>query len=574
MAIRPEDIAVPPSKAPEEDVSPYQKSMQEYAAQKASLFAIQNNLMRELESRRVQPADKLMAFSQAMLTPGRTGNFGEAFGGAMGALQKTEAEEIARSQALAKMRMELGVQQLGMKKEDIDLAKRKMLSDSISKTLGGEGRAITGLDALSLANRAGLQNGPTNAAASIIGQRAATSPSDSVYNQLDPTTREMIRQQSIVDPEGAQKSLITFGLDASKMPDAIKAANYWIQTMPPEVQGSARAYLANTSVYGDRAVGAKTIIEIGQAMRKGEITPADGNNLMKSFIQQATGSSPQEGPPQITGQRGTDTSSLQGDPQDVMRSIASIPDLAERNRAMGAFLNQGAPRQAGVALTQSTNNSEIDKLPPAERDRLKADQIRRAQELEEKEVQTFKTSVVDAYKGSSEKISDVNTLIGLTERSPNAFAYFTKPTVQNAITSLVEGGVLGLKVPQIKDALLKFGATTEEIDTLRTADYISIRQQLVLGQMMKGAVSNFERELVGRAVITPDDSVNVVRWKANIIKARAMADREIYDLYRKNPNMTEFNFIGTPEYDAIKSKLDERLVRNNAVYGIKMDYAK
>lgn len=123
--LNPASVPAPAAEEPD----PYMQARSAYAKQKESLIETQRKLMEELEGRRVQPAEKLMAFSQAMLTPGRTGSFGEAFGGAMGNLQKMQSEDAARAQAIAKMRMEMGMQQLGMRKEDVEMARQKRIQD-------------------------------------------------------------------------------------------------------------------------------------------------------------------------------------------------------------------------------------------------------------------------------------------------------------------------------------------------------------------------------------------------------------------------------------------------------------
>jgi hypothetical protein len=279
-----------------------------------------------------------------------------------------------------------------------------------------------------------------------------------------------------------------------------------------------------------------------------------------------------------------------GTPQDVAREIMGVVS-SERPNAALAYIGQlasefpnaqsttqpsiapqaPASRPSAVSPSRLPTPEQMARPSPAQLAEVETARAKATAEQDVKDITDFRKSLSENFKTARERMADANTLVSLTEKSPNIFGYFNKPTVANAVTQLVQGGgtILGLnvRVPELKEALIKLGASQDEINTLRQADFISIRQQLALGQQMKGAVSNFERELVARAVATADDSPNVVRWKSNIQKARALADREIWELYQSNPNLPETRFTALPAYREIQNKLDSRLQANNKAYG-------
>ena len=146
--------------------NPVEEKMQEYAKARIDLINQQKALIDSLQSRVSQPADKLMAMSQAFLTPGRTGSFGEAAGNVMGMMKKSEEEENARRMELAKMRFALGQQQLGMAKEDVDLARQSRIQE--------------------------------------LGKSLYTTPTTGGIPRPNPET---LRQMMSVDPEGTMKYL-------------------------------------------------------------------------------------------------------------------------------------------------------------------------------------------------------------------------------------------------------------------------------------------------------------------------------------------------------------------------------
>lgn len=67
-----------------------------------------DKMLKSLDARQNRLFDPtLLAFSEAMLTPGRTGSFGEALGRAAGGVREAEAQRAKEDQELAKMRLEL-----------------------------------------------------------------------------------------------------------------------------------------------------------------------------------------------------------------------------------------------------------------------------------------------------------------------------------------------------------------------------------------------------------------------------------------------------------------------------------
>lgn len=74
-----------------------------------------DNLLRTLDARKNRLFDPtLLAFSQAMLTPGQTGSFGEALGRAAGAVRESEVQRVKEDQDLAKMRLDLAGMGMGI----------------------------------------------------------------------------------------------------------------------------------------------------------------------------------------------------------------------------------------------------------------------------------------------------------------------------------------------------------------------------------------------------------------------------------------------------------------------------
>ena len=565
---------------------PVTSATDKYMQEKAALIKQRQDLLDSLEVRaRPNATDFLMSLSKGFLAPTRSGSFGESLGNVVGEVGQYRGEQQKRETDLAKMRMEMGVQQLGLTKEDIELAKKQQLSTSLKQLFTGNG----GQDV------------------SIPGVSSA------LIDGLDPQTRKLLAAQAISDPEGAIKKLIEMGVERAKIPDAIKSLQFHISQFPPNMrpqlqQWASRAALVDPEKY------AALMERVAKAIKSGDMTHEAGERILAensppSFqappvspapVSGSVSATPSAAPGISPAAQPTDNAprgAFKGKFADIIKGIMGIEDEKIQNEALQAILSQvvseGQLTLTGQPATRPSVQPEAPpasqapapsrglRLPtreqmsrpsPAQLAEVETAGLKATKEQDVKDITDFRKSLSENFRTARERMSDANTLVSLTQKSPNIFGYFNKPTVANAVTQLIQGGgtILGLnvKVPEFKEALIKLGATQDEINTLSQADFISIKQQLALGQQMKGAVSNFERELVARAVATANDNPNVVRWKSNIQKARALADREIWELYQETPNISETKFTSLPEYKEIINRLDARLKSNNSAYSL------
>jgi len=114
-----------------------------------SLRRVQNDLLRSLEARSTPNAsDTLFAISRGLLAPNPTGQFGAAFGNAVGEMQGQQERQNVAAQQLAKMRLEMGQSGVGMAEKGVELAKEaqalKMISDIFGTTPAATAQALSG----------------------------------------------------------------------------------------------------------------------------------------------------------------------------------------------------------------------------------------------------------------------------------------------------------------------------------------------------------------------------------------------------------------------------------------------
>jgi hypothetical protein len=112
-----------------------------------SLRKVQSDLLRSLEARSTPNAsDTLFAISRGLLAPNPTGQFGVAFGNAVGEMQGQRAQQDAAAQQLSKMRLEMGQSNIGMAEKGIEFAKEsqalKLISDAFGATPAATAQAL------------------------------------------------------------------------------------------------------------------------------------------------------------------------------------------------------------------------------------------------------------------------------------------------------------------------------------------------------------------------------------------------------------------------------------------------
>lgn len=121
---------------------------EEYYKEMNNLRRVQADLLRSLQERAAPNArDTLFAISRGLLAPNPTGQFGAAFGNAVGEMQGQQERQNAAAQQLAKMRLEMGQSQLGMAEKGIEFAKDaqalKMISEIFGTTPAATAQALS-----------------------------------------------------------------------------------------------------------------------------------------------------------------------------------------------------------------------------------------------------------------------------------------------------------------------------------------------------------------------------------------------------------------------------------------------
>ena len=167
-----------------------------------SLRRVQNDLLRSLEARAAPNAsDTLFAISRGLLAPNPTGQFGAAFGNAVGEMQAQRAQQDAAAQHLAKMRLEMVQSNIGQSKEMMDLLRQSRIQE-LGKDLYTTA-ATPGTPTGTLYGNERTKGLPLRDDEGNLMPGVDMTPGKSVQ-RLNP---EQLRKMMAVDPEGTMKYL-------------------------------------------------------------------------------------------------------------------------------------------------------------------------------------------------------------------------------------------------------------------------------------------------------------------------------------------------------------------------------
>jgi hypothetical protein len=241
--------------------------------------------------------------------------------------------------------------------------------------------------------------------------------------------------------------------------------------------------------------------------------------------------------------------------RELMRAREEGPEAVQK------WLDKFQGRGTGTALSTQQADAEA------------AGAKTRAEKLAASEAERMETVLaVASNAGDVINNADAMILFVTDPKTKGAFGQFTKPGVLSAIGTIVTNGVqagqFNIGIPAIEEAKLKLTGTPEEINAATAAAAtlanfeLAFRVAFLKGQ---GAVSNTESQVVSRLAGSVSDSPKTLEYKAKILKARGVYDREFgrrfEDALEQNPNLTVTQAKRLPEFKDLRNKYDTHLVQ-------------
>jgi hypothetical protein len=497
------ELAVPPGAPPEKNfggipavptgLPSVDQATLLYMKQRKDLADQQNKIISDLEARQNNPQDVLAAMSRGFLAPTRGGGFGESFGSAVGEMSKVQEEQRKRGAELASMRMALGTQQLAGTREDIELSREANAQAMLRKALSGEA---------------------TTSAGGAAGTNAAGSTSlQSVFNRLDQDTKNLVLSMKSAD---ATKFLIDLAKDDMKRPDAQKMVEYYISQMSPEAQIVARAFSANTALFGDPSVRAKTIVDIKTARDKGIIDRNGANELINLL---GMGQQPTKGTAPVTAPVGAPVGT-----GAAPVSTTAAPVNAQPQGNLGAM--QGS---SGIS-------------PEIDRDILKQRAI-----AKEKEAEPARAAIIASDFSTTSKVdrmlTELEGIVG-NEKNDKIWGLMQKQGITSALWSAAnaeEGGtkpLFGTISAPVSNIIKNLQLNDSERAALTRATQITGDLFLMNAKTNKGLLgsqpSNNDAKLLQAPMGSPDDTKAAFKYWVEMNKIVNAERRDVYSAFREH----------------------------------------
>ena len=485
----------------------------------------------------------LLAVAEGFLGPTQTGSFGEALGRVAGKLGPAEA-------AAAKEKQEIAQQQLGVATQGLELQRLKSRDADIARWLASDQKTppptgpLTGPQAAPVA---GPKAGPLSAApapaepseAPVGALTQAAAPSPAVALPDVPVTPAAASKPQLAQPVApAPKAPPVPEIkvaEAPKAPQGIKI-----------MEGNPAFMTQKEYVALNRNDKTKTLAELlakGAELesKRYEKTEAGITDLRTGVFNPFLSGRYLKVP--IMGE------GYNGSTFEIPENVAmQLQYLANQDNWSGykALADKFTGKSFGV------DDGSVE----ARERKKKLEEAKIAEEIENRK------DFNQRSKDASETLATANVMRRFTD-DPN----FKKMTgilnndkVSSGIANLVRDGIGGrgftIGIPAIEDVMRNADLSPQEQATFRTFLMYTAQMQLNAEKAMKGSTTERERLILGNANISPQDTAETVRRKADLLTAKAQFDRQSAREFKKS-KMTAEEFLDSDQYMKMYDKYYE-----------------
>lgn len=486
----------------------------------------------------------LLAMAEGFLGPTQTGSFGEALGRVAGKLGPAEA-------AAAKEKQEIAQQQLGVATQGLELQRLKSRDADIAKWLAGDQKTpppagpLAGPQAAPVAGpKAGPLSAPPSAeapSAAPVGPLTQASAPAAPVTPAAPEVAPRPTPQGPLPVAQAPKAPPPAPPAAPAAPPVAKAPE-GIQIMPPNP-----AFMTQKEFVAlNRNDKTKTL---GELLAKGaeleaksyEKTEAGITNLRTGVFSPFLNGRFVEVPIMGEGYNGSSFKI----PENVAMQLQYLA-----NQDNWAGYKALADKFTGKAFGVDDGSVE------ARERKKKLEEAKIAEEIENRK------DFNQRSKDASETLATANVMRRFTD-DPN----FKKMTgilnnnkISSGIANLVRDGIGGrgftIGIPAIEDVMRNAELSPQEQATFRTFLMYTAQMQLNAEKAMKGSTTERERLILGNANISPQDTAETVRRKADLLTAKAQFDRQSAREFKKS-KMTAEEFLDSDQYMKMYDKYYE-----------------
>jgi hypothetical protein len=472
-----------------------QKIVQEYRNQ-------QKMLMDSLVNRKQLFDPTLLAIAQGLLSPTKTGSFGEALANAAGMAAPVIQQEEKRAQEIAKMRFDMAQQNLQMNRKD-QVARMLAPPQAGAPAEAPTAGAPAGVPA-------GTPTGGAPATPAAGGAGTPAVPKPAAPARFGHITPDLAFEVGLRDP------------------DAGKQAMQYLEAVNAQRKLEQDAFRANE----------RGTTQIDPSLPGGfKYTPYPGRPLVNRFL---------------PGTGNVDLTEQDAEKFDNVRDVLSrTPDdqaaQAELSRIVSKY--RGAPK-AGAAAPSTPVDVELEKK--RRETQLLSDMKSDAERKEE---------LINKSVLASNRLPSLSSLeqFALSPEAGKLLGVFEGSTLGQAIAQMVEP-----TMPQIRAAFTQYGlpegVKANQGFVLQQIATINAEMRKILRAPGEGAQSDMENRMALAAGLEKQDTPGALVKKVRFLKAQAEFQRDLGRDFDKS-KMTPTEFLMSNRYDGLLQTYEKKLGR-------------
>ena len=468
----------------------------------------------------------MLAMAEGFLSPTQTGGFGESLGKVAGKLGPAEAAALKEEQDLA-------TQQFALAGQGVELQRMKARDAELSKYLNPTA-PIAGPKAGAVA---GPQAGPLSSAV----------PSEAREGAPDTGALPSAAPRVVGSPQGALAAM------ESDKPPGFEGVE-GIQVMPPNpnfMTGRDYVRLNRTN----KAKSAADLIKEGQEIEAKRFRDKEGgiqDLASGKFYQFPTGKTEEI---QLYGYPGTHKVDARTAARLSLLAANNDPAYHELAKRVIEGPRRAAPAKEGEPPPKLQSQQDLA---------LETEKKKKLQEVDVAREAEDRTNFTQRARDADDSITTANVFRRFASE-PNAkqmFGILNNDKVSSGIATLVRDGIgipgFSVGTKAIEDVMRNANLNAADQAKYRTFLMYATQMQLQQSKYMKGAVSNFEQQLMGNAGINAQDTPETIRMKADLLTRRAQFDRRVEKAF-KSSKMSASEFLASDKYDEMRDKYNEDL---------------
>jgi len=517
-----------------------------------------SKLTESLDSRKNRFFDPTMlAMAQGFLAPTQTGGFGESLGNVAAKVGPAEA-------AAQKEEQDIAQQRLAVAGQGLDLQRLKARDTDISKFLAGEQPPTAApagpLSGPQAAPIAGPRAGPLSTAPAPVAPAPAPSaaPVGALTQAAEPAPAAPAPEVPVVAPRPVPQPAPQPAPQASPqgaLPTA--EAPQGIRIMPgnPAYMSQKEFVAMNRH---DKTKSMADLLAKGAEMEHHRYAKTEAGTTDYKTGMFYPSPSAKFVDMQIMGE------GYGGKTYSMPESVAlQLTHLAHQNNFEGykALADKFTGKTFGNAPPVTGGSKEEKEQAKKLEDAKIAEEIENRKDFNQRS------------KDASETLATANVMRRFTEDKnfKNMTGILSNDKISSGIATLVRDGIGGknftIGIPAIEDVMRNARLPADQQATYRTFLMYTAQMQLNAEKAMKGSTTERERLILGNANISPQDTAEAVRRKADLLTAKAQFDRQSARAF-KSSKMTAEEFLDSDQYMKMYDKYYEDI--SGIATGLKM----